>query len=100
MVVTGTSCVTTLGTQTFLQTVRVAGAGAHGEAAGAAQPQAGAGVAHPQAGAAAGAAHPQPEAAGAGAHPPATGTSSMTVWYDPQSLVTVFIVVTGTILQT
>lgn len=99
MVVTGTSSVTTFGTQTFLQTVRVAGAGAaHGEAAGAAQPQAGAGVAQPHAGAAAGAAQPQAEAAGA--HPPETGTSSITVWYDPQSLVTVFVVVTGTILQT
>jgi hypothetical protein len=61
--------------------------------AGAAHPQAGAGVAHPQAGAAG--AHPPQELAGA-----AHGTSSITVWYDPQSLVTVFMVVTGTILQT
>ena len=99
MVVTSTSSVTTFGTQTFLQTVRVVIAGApqppteepqpHPEdTAGAPQPHpeetAGA---HPQPDDAAGA-HPQPEEA-ATPHPLATGTSSVTVWYDPVSLVTV-----------
>ena len=86
MVVTGTSCVTTFGTQTFLQTERVAITGA-----GAPQPQPAlaAGAAQPQPVDAAGAAHPQPDAAGAAKpqseeaatpHPLATRTSSLTVW--------------------
>ena len=112
MVVTGTSCVTTFGTQTFLQTVRVAIAEADADAeAGAAQPQPAlaAGAAQPQPDEAAGAAHPQPEAAGAAQphpeeaatpHPLATGTSSVTFWYEPISLVTVFMVVTGNERQT
>ena len=110
MVVTGTSSVTTFGTQTFLQTVRVDIAGApqppteepqpHPEdTAGAPQPHpeetAGAqphpedatGAPQPQPEEAAGA-HPQPEEA-ATPHPLATGTSSVTVWYEPISLVTV-----------
>jgi len=97
MVVTGISCVTTFGTQTFLQTVRVV--------------MTGAGAAQPQPVDAAGAAHPQPDAAGAGAAQPqpeeattphqiATGTSSVTVWYEPISLVTVLVVVTGNERQT
>ena len=104
MVVTGTSSDTTFGTQTFLQTVRVVIAGAHPphppseepqppqpeDTAGAPQPQPdeAAGAPHPQPEEAAGAPHPQPEEA-ATPHPLATGTSSVTVWYEPISLVTV-----------
>ena len=94
MVVTGTSSVTTFGTQTFLQTVRVDMTGAaqpHPEdAAGAPQPQPeeATGAAHPQPDDTAGAPHPQPEEA-ATPHPLETGTSSVTVWYEPISLVTV-----------
>ena len=94
MVVTGTSSVTTFGTQTFLQTVRVVMAGAaqpHPEdAAGAPQPQPeeATGAPHPQPEDTAGAPQPQPEDA-ATPHPLATGTSSDTVWYEPISLVTV-----------
>lgn len=108
MVVTGTSSVTTFGTQTFLQTVRVDIAGAQpppqpplatmpedpqphpDEAAGAPQPQPeeATGAAHPQPDETAGAPQPQPEEA-ATPHPLATGTSSVTVWYEPISLVTV-----------
>ena len=90
MVVTGTSVVTTFGTQTFLQTVRVAGAGASQP------PQLGAAEAHPQLGA--GAAQPQLDAAGAAQF--ATATSSITVWYEPMSLVQVLVVVTGNERQT
>ena len=102
MVVTGTSSVTTFGTQTFLQTVRVVMAGAaqpHPEdAAGAPQPQPeeATGAPHPQPEDTAGAPQPQPEDAAAPQpedaatpHPLATGTSSDTVWYEPISLVTV-----------
>ena len=93
MVVTGTSSVTTFGTHTFLQTVRVIMTGAPlpplatipaddppqpqpVDTAGAAQPQAGAGAAHPQPEEAAGA--PQPD--DAATPQPLTGTSSVTVW--------------------
>ena len=100
MVVTGTSWVTTFGTQTFLQTVRVDIAGAPQPPTEEPQPHpedtAGAPQPHPEetAGAqphpedAAGAPQPQPEEA-ATPHPLATGTSSVTVWYEPISLVTV-----------
>lgn len=101
MVVTGTSSVTTFGTQTFLQTVRVDITGAPHpptEAPPHPHPEDTAGVpqphpeetagAHPQPEETAGAPHPQPEDA-ATPHPLATGTSSVTVWYEPISLVTV-----------
>ena len=99
MVVTGTSSVTTFGTQTFLQTVRVVIAGAHPpseephpphpeDTAGAPQPQPEETAPHPQPEEATGAPQPQPEEA-ATPHPLATGTSSVTVWYEPISLVTV-----------
>ena len=60
------------------------------------QPEATAGAEHPQAGAGA---HPQPEGV-VTPHPLATGTCSVTVWYEPISLVTVRDVVTGYERQT
>ena len=123
MVVTGTSCVTTFGTQTFRQTVRVDMTGApqppsdepppqpQPEETGAAQPQPEAtGAAHPQPDEAAETPQPQPEEAApqpeavpqpeeATPHP-LTGTSSVTVWYEPISLVTVRLLCTGYERQT
>ena len=125
MVVTGTSSVTTFGTQTFRQTVRVditevpqppsvepaePPPQPQPEDTGAAQPQPEAtGAAHPQPDEATGVPHPQPadepqpedEPHPEEATPqPLTGTSSVTVWYEPMSLVTVRLLCTGYVRQT